>query len=568
MLKLKKLCSATLAMLLALSLLASCGNTGDEVPQNQNPALTDGAAGEETQNPALTPALAVEPTLTYTKEDFDAFFEKYVALIQALSVVYWDIETGGTPPGAFEARSKTIGILSTELFDMGISDEMRGFFAYAEQAIESGEADDVLRAMYSLTKSDYDKLMCIPADEYAAFAELTANTPNIWAEAKGQNDFSMFAPSLQAIMDYQRKIVDYRAAAGIVYDNPYDAMLDDFEPGMTVKELDAFFDDLRSEIVPLLKAVTEAEKEIRTDFLSREVPVSVQKNVADLLINTVGFDMNRGVRAESEHPFTTSIGQSDVRITAKYTEDKFFNAFFAIMHESGHGIYMQNADKSLEGTILDNGASLAIHESQSRFLENMVGRSLEFWEGIYDDFIAVTEGYFDDVSVMELYEAVNLISPSFIRISADELTYSLHIMVRYEIEKMIFNNPELTAEDLPAIWNEKMLEYLGITPETDSEGILQDIHWSYGEFGYFPTYALGNAYAAQMKHYMDEDFDTSAAVREQNISLITDWLADKVHRHGALLTPDEILSNITDEGFSSEYYVNYLKDKYAEIYNI
>ena len=341
----------------------------------------------------------------YTKEDFDAFFGKLVALEQALTIMQWDVETGGAPSGAMEARGKTMAILEAEWFDMGVSDEMRAYFKFVEAAEKRGEADEAMLATYRECKSNYDKLMCIPADEYKAFSELTSTALQKWSEAREKSDFSIFAPYLQGIMDYRRKVVDYRAKAGMTYAHPYDAMLDDFEPGMTVEQLDAFFDELRAEIVPLLKGITEspqANSALSADILSRRVPRSVLENVSALLMDTVGYDLERGAIAESAHPFSTSIGQTDCRITTAYKEAQPFSSFYSVLHECGHAIYEQNISGELEGTVLDSGASMAIHESQSRFLENIVGRSYEFWEGIYEDFLSVTEGYFDDVSAREL----------------------------------------------------------------------------------------------------------------------------------------------------------------------
>jgi len=297
-------------------------------------------------------------------------------------------------------------------------------------------------------------------------------------------------------------------------------------------------------------------------------PVSVQKNISEFLMKTVGYDLDRGVLRESAHPFTMGFGRNDVRITTNYDPKDFFASFYTVVHECGHAIYEQNTAKELEGTILDTGASMGIHESQSRFLENMVGRSLAFWEGIYDDFMIAADGHFDGVTVMELYRAVNLVSPSLVRIYADELTYSLHIMVRYEIEKLIFNDPDLKAEDLPALWNEKMQEYLGITPETYAEGVLQDIHWSFGEFGYFPSYSLGSADAALIWATMEKDFDVTAAVRALDFGKVNGWLTEKIHRHGAYLDPGEIRAQISGEGFTPRHYIEYLNRKYRELYGL
>ena len=508
------------------------------------------------------------PAKTRGISDFDDFFDKYVALGLADALLGWDIETGGAPDGALDSRSRTIGIIEAELFTMAISDDMKAFHAAVEAAEKNGSVDDITQATYRLTKSDYDKQMSIPVEEFQAFSELTSVANAKWVEARAADDYSMFSPYLQGIMDYNRKVVDWRAEAGLVYDNPYDAMLDDYEPGLTVAVMDAFFDELRAEIVPLLDAIEASDKIIRTDFKERDVPVAVQKNVADFLMDTVGFDFEHGVRAEAASPFTMSLSRSDVRITARYDEAAFFSAFYAIIHESGHALYEQNTAPELEGTILGRGVSFGIHESQSRLLENMVGRNQAYLDAIYDEFQIVSEGYFADVSKQELYEAMNVVRPTMIRITSDELTYSLHILVRYEIEKLIMNDHSITADDLPAIWNEKMQEYLGITPQTYAEGILQDVHWSYGEFGYFPTYALGTAYAAQIWDAMGKDIDQEAALAALDLDSINNWLHDKVHKYGSLLTPTQVFENAVGASFDARYYIEYLEGKYRELYGL
>ena len=502
--------------------------------------------------------------------DFDAFFERYLALRQAIGMFAWDIDTGVAPVGSLESRSKTISVLDSELFSMITSNEMESFIKAVEKAIEDNTVDDITLGIYRVVKNDYDKFTCIPAEEFKAFSELTTIAPSKWAQAKEENDFSIFSPYLQEIIEYRRKEIKYRQDAGMIFDNPYDALLNDFEPGMTTQKLDVFFDELKATIVPLLHEIISLNKDTTAleNILNREVPISVQKNISELLMNTVGYDLDRGVLRESAHPFTMGFGQNDVRITSHYVPNDVFTSFYTVIHECGHAIYEQNVAKELEGTILDGGTSMGIHESQSRFLENMVGRSFEFWEAIYDDFIIVTDGYYDGVTVEELYKAVNIVSPSLIRITADELTYSLHVMVRYEIEKMIFNDHELNVDDLPELWNKKMHEYLGIVPETYSEGILQDIHWSYGEFGYFPSYALGSAYAALMWDYMEKDFNVAEAIRALNFDTINGWLTKKVHRHGRLLNSEEILAQITDEGFDPKHYVDYLSQKYRKLYDL
>lgn len=287
---------------------------------------------------------------------------------------------------------------------------------------------------------------------------------------------------------------------------------------MDTKKLDKFFKSLREEIVPLLKKVKESKVKNDFEFLSKKVDIETQRKFNNYLASYLGFDFDRGVLAESEHPFTMNIDKNDVRMTTKFIEDQPFSSIFSVIHESGHGIYEQQIGDDLQGTILASGGSMGIHESQSRFYENILGRSLAFWEGIYkngiENFPALKE-----IDINELYRGVNKVEPSLIRTEADELTYSLHIMVRYEIEKGIING-ELDIDKLPEIWNKKMEEYLGVVPETDSEGVLQDVHWAGGMIGYFPSYALGSVYAAQLYHKMKEDIDVDQLLRSGKLDII------------------------------------------------
>jgi len=495
-----------------------------------------------------------------------SIFDELIAIDREMSEIDWDLEVGDVPPEKEAEKNKRLADLSAQYHSLFTSKRMEDFFEAVEAAWD--DADDITIGIYRKAKGDYDKLTCIPEEEYRYFSELQMRAYSAWVEAKGNSDFSIFSPYLEELVEYQKKFIGYRLDKGFVYDNPYDAMLDDFEPGMTVAVLDKFFDELRRGVVPLLERVMSAEKIISGDFRYREVPLDVQRKFSPFLMETAGFDMERGQLRECEHSFTMPLGRNDTRITTHYYENDFFASFYGVMHESGHAIYEQNIAPELDNTILGTGASYGIHESQSRFFENMAGRNRAFLEGIYDDFILLTDGYFDDISAHELYEAVNIVRPSPIRITADELTYSLHIMVRYEIEKMLFNEPDLKIDDLPGIWNEKMQEYLGVTPANDAEGILQDVHWSNGEFGYFPTYALGNAYSAQILNAMEKDIDVQSSLRAADFSEIDAWLTEKIHKYGALLSPDEILAQITKEGFSPRYYIRYLTNKYESLYDL
>jgi carboxypeptidase Taq len=500
--------------------------------------------------------------------EYDDFIERLALNGRATYQILWNLYTGGIPADEMEEQANALAELAAGRMELILSDEMGSFL----QSIETGTAQDeaLYRALHRIFTSEREALAPIPVDEYAAFAELRTSSINAWEEAIEKSDFTIFAPYLSELLDYQRRFITYRQDAGQVFEHPYDAFLEIYEPGMTVRVLDVFFAELRAEIVPLLQSILQSDKVIRDDFLYREVPIEIQRNTAEFLMELFGYDLNRGQLAESSHPFSMTLAPNDVRITTSYIEDDFFDSFFSVIHEIGHALYEQNVSENIMrfAGVTSLASSMGIHESQSRFYENMIARSLEFWLYIYDDFQTVTEGYFSDVSAVELYEAVNIVRPSLFRVTADELTYSLHVMVRYEIEKMMFSEEGINVDDLPQIWNEKMQEYLGITPDNDANGVLQDIHWADGYFGYFPSYTLGNAYAAQMFNAMRTDLDFEASLLSGNIAEISDWLTERVHRHGFLLTPPEILAQITDEGFTARYFVEYLKTKYTDLYGL
>ncbi|MFA7076540.1 MAG: carboxypeptidase M32, partial [Candidatus Izemoplasmatales bacterium] len=347
--------------------------------------------------------------------------------------------------------------------------------------------------------------------------------------------------------------------------NPYDTLLDDYEEGMSMEEYDIFFDSLKNELVPFVKEVLKKEKKSYAKLINDSFDVKKQEEYCDYLTSVMNFNRDSGLMKKSVHPFTWNTSPEDVRFTTKYLENYVLSSIYAAIHELGHATYEQQISTEFDDTLLGGGTSMGIHESQSRFYENNVGRSYEFWQAHFPKFQELfpeqTEGY----DVKDMYYAVNQVEATLIRIEADELTYPLHIMLRYDIERMLINN-EITVDDLPRIWNEKMEEYLGIKPTNDSDGVLQDVHWSGGMIGYFPTYALGSAYAAQIYNTMKKEINILELVKENNIAKINEWLKEKLHRYGSSKTPKELLLMITNEEFNPKYYINYLKEKYTELY--
>jgi carboxypeptidase Taq len=385
----------------------------------------------------------------------------------------------------------------------------------------------------------------------------------VWEKAKRENDFAAFAPWLQRNIEHAKKLARLIGPDR----DPMDTLLDEHEPGMTSQALDVFFANLRERIVPLLRRVQTCAKKIDAGVLQRGAPVCAQKKISALMMRAAGYDLSRGELRETEHPFSSSFGKYDSRITTHYHEDRFASSLFSVLHECGHSIYEQNKDDRIADTPLDRGVSSAIHESQSRFYENIVGRSRAFISFIFGDLKALLGGALADMTEETLYEAVNAVTPSLIRIEADELTYSLHIMVRYEIERlMMAENVDVML--LPGLWNEKMREYLGVAVPDDARGILQDVHWSQGLFGYFPSYALGSAYAAQILWAMRKDLDVDAALVRGNIAALTAWLAERLQRYGSMYELQELLIKATGEAFNPAHYIRYLEDKFTGLYGL
>jgi carboxypeptidase Taq len=486
--------------------------------------------------------------------------QKITALGYSTSMLFWDASTGAPKSGS-DARSKAVGVLSGFQHKLLVNPEME---ADLNCLLENLDAlDATYRTMVVDSKKEYDKMTKIPLDDYQKYNVLISKSAMVWEDAKEKSDFEMFKPYLTEVIDYLLKFAEYRGYEG----HPYNLYIDDFEDGMTVDQLNVFFDELRARIVPLLKKIADKQKPIDTGFLTRHYPKDLQDKVSRELLGWMGFDLERGQLKESVHPFTMGVDIDDVRLTTHYYEDDFASALFSTAHEGGHAIYEKNIDKKLQGTILAQGTSNGIHESQSRIYENNFCKSesfLKFFKAKLDEQFPEQ---LSDVTFDCFNEAINRVEPSLIRIEADELTYSLHIMLRYEIELGLIDG-SIKVEDLPAVWNQKVHDYLGITPPDDARGVLQDVHWSEGLFGYFPTYALGSAYAAQLAHHMSKTIDLDECLGSGNFEPLTKWLNEKVHQYGALIKPNELIEKITGERLNSKYYCDYLEAKYTKLYGL
>lgn len=490
------------------------------------------------------------------------YLKKMANYDEALGMIGWDLRTGAPKKGV-EQRSEVVGDLSQELFQMSTSSEMKEYIDRLSEQSAQGSISEITKKSLEECKKEYDRNTKIPAKEYKEYVILQSNAESVWEEARAKSDFSMFQPYLEKIVDYTKRFIGYWGYEG----NPYNTLLDLYEPGVTVGTIDRVFGQVREHIVPLLKRV-DAKDQPEASFLFKHFPAQNQRDFTLQVLKEMGYDFEAGRLDETVHPFATGLNPGDVRVTTRYDEGDFRMAVFGTIHEGGHAIYEQNISKKLIGTPLCDGTSMGIHESQSLFWENFVGRSKSFWVHHYDMLKKYADGQFDNVSLENYYRAINVAGPSLIRIEADEMTYPLHIMVRYEIEKGLIND-EFAVKDLPQIWNEKMTEYVGVQPDNDAQGVLQDVHWAGGDFGYFPSYALGYMYAAQFKHTMLKALPHfNELLAEGNLRPIKEWLNKNIHQYGKMKKPIEILKDVTGEGLNAEYLIRYLEDKYKEVYRL
>lgn len=470
----------------------------------------------------------------------------------------WDQETEA-PSASHEFRSEQFQVIVEEAYKLS-SDP-----AYMEAIEKLYENLNLLEHDLQVEiKKQYKDLRWvkkIPKDEFIDYQVLTQNGSNVWQVAKMNNDFLAFQPTLEKIVEYLRKFVKYFETDTL---KGYDVLLDMYEEGMGINEYDAFFNKLREDLVPFVLEVTKNKPIKFSRKLTHSVfPSEQQREFSHYLMDVFHYDKTKGLLKESAHPFTNGVASVDTRITTHFHEDNLVSSIFSTIHEMGHGIYEMQNDPKYDKTFLHGGTSMGIHESQSRMYENMLGRAKEFWEVHYSKLVEIFPKQLKNVTVDEFVQYINTAKRSLIRIEADELTYSLHIMVRYELEKLLING-KLKVKDLPKKWKQLMGEYVGIRPKNDAEGVLQDIHWSGGSLGYFPTYALGSAYAAQIYHAMNQEIDIKEAIQNNQMDKINAWSKEHIHKYASSKTPKELMLIATKEPFNPMYYVNYLKEKFSK----
>jgi carboxypeptidase Taq len=505
----------------------------------------------------------LNPTILSALEKFMDLDEKISHFNSILGLLSWDQKVIAPKKGR-PIFAKASGTLRTEAFKLTVSEEMGELLSILSSPKAGEYLDETAKAKVRERLKFYNRSKSIPAEMIKDFSVLTSQANDAWEEARENNDFEKYLPYLEKIVEFKRKAIEIYG-----YENhPYDALLDEYEPGLTVEKLDPLFVKLRQSSTDLLKRIQNASYKPKIEIFEQSYSVEKQKEFNRFILPLIGFDMNGGRLDETVHPFAQTVNTGDVRITTRYLEDNVRSAIFGTIHEAGHGIYEQNIDPRFEDSVLQEGASFGIHESQSRFLENMVGRSEEFWKYFYPKLQEHFPEQLEKVELDDFYRAVNAVHPSFIRVEADELTYNLHIMVRYEIEKALIAG-EIEVKDLPTIWNSKMHEYLRITPSNDSEGVLQDIHWSFGGFGYFPSYSLGNLYAAQILSKIKVDVpDFYQSIEKGDFAVMQNWLKENIHQYGMLYTPDDLIVKATGEELNADYLVQYLEDKYSKVYKL
>ncbi len=473
----------------------------------------------------------------------------------------WDMETK-VPKEGYGAHADTHAHFATQAFKLSTSDHMKELLTELNLPENYEKLDETWKFIVKKMWVDFQRDSRIPADFFEEITRARSASFEAWQEAKQKNDFSRFAPHLEKMIAMSKELYSYTDPDKEVYD----AMLDEFEKGMDAKTIDTLFGQLKEAILPLLEKIL-AKPEPDTSKFARKFDINGQRKVEKLLLEYIGFSFERGAVGETEHPFTMNFSSKDVRVTNHFYEDLPISSMFSAIHEGGHGIFEQNVNPEYDNTVAGSCSFYGLHESQSRFYENILGRNINFWKPIYGKVQEILPE-FKDITLEEFYKEINHIKNSFIRTEADELTYCFHIILRYEMEQAIFRD-HCPVEKLPELWNQKMQEYLKITPADDAEGILQDMHWSDGSFGYFPSYLLGSIYDGMILETMNKELgDVDELLAQGNIAAITKWLNEKIHTYGSTRTPRATLLEVCHGEPDAGALIKYFEEKYTKLYSL
>lgn len=476
----------------------------------------------------------------------------------------WDLNVN-VPSAGHGARAAIMGYIAGLGHEKFISTQFEDTLMKATEMAKNGKLRDDEKLVVLKTLSDFEKAKKLPVKFIAELVQLCGEAHEVWTEARAKSNFKLFEPYLIRIVQAKRQEAEYLGYEG----SPYDALMDDFEPGLTTEFVSGIFVGLRPFLISLLGEIKGSGAKISKKFLSRKYPIIKQSEFTRMVVEKIGFDFRRGRMDVSVHPFCESVHPTDVRITTRFKERDFTNqALLSLLHEAGHGLYEQGLLEEYFGTPLGEAVSLGIHESQSCLWENQVGKSLQFWTYFYPKLKQTFPRQLRDVSLEQFYKAINVVEPSFIRVDADEVTYNLHVAIRFEIERDLIEG-NLEVKGLPDIWNRKMEEYFGLKVTKDADGVLQDIHWSAGLFGYFPTYTLGNLYCAQLfaaaKKWLP---DLDNEIVKGNFTSLREWLRSNIHVHGRRYSPEELILKTTEDKPMQTYLIDYLDRKYSDIYNL
>lgn len=493
---------------------------------------------------------------------YEALAEKarVIGRLEAVEAMLdWDLETY-MPRQGLKARAEQLALVAELMHERKTDPDLGTLLGELD-----GSVDDPVQATnVRELRRTHERAVKVPAALIGRIARVSTHAREAWTQARADAEFSVFAPHLQELLELKRELADRVGFTG----ERYDALLDEFEPGARTADVADTFAGLREPLSTLVKQLNGSSRKPDASVLHRHFPRADQERFARKLSAAIGFDYDCGRLDVSTHPFCSGTTPSDVRLTTRYDEGFFSAAVFSVLHESGHGVYEQGLDDNHMFTPMGSAVSLGIHESQSRLWENMIGRSRAFWEHFYPECQATFSKSLGDVSLDAFVGAINAVSPSYIRVEADEVTYGLHIILRFELEREMIEG-KVAVKDIPEAWNTRMVELLGITPPSDREGCLQDIHWSMGTFGYFPTYALGNLYAAQFHSAAGRAIpDLEDRVRRGDFATLLDWLRDNIYRHGQRYRAGELVRNVTGSELSTEPFMTYLREKFSPIYGL
>ncbi len=498
-------------------------------------------------------------TLEQAKENLMTLQAKMSAYDHAMGLISYDGMTTA-PKGTAANRGRTLAVLSEEQYKLSTGEQTVKLLEFLDS--QKQELTEKEQRMVFLLLKEIRQMQKIPMEEYVAYQELLNEADDVWQNAKRNNDFASFEPLLEKIFETNRRFAGYCAPDK----DPYDYWLNEYEDGLDRQTCDRFFDALRQRLVPLIKKVAE-KPQVSDACLWGQAPENQQQALSLRLMQIMGLDPAHVGFSTTEHPFTTSLGSHfDERVTTHYQPDNFSSSMFSVIHENGHALYDTGSSDDLAYTVLDGGVSMGIHESQSRFYENLLGRSRAFTGFLFPQLQELFP-YLKQFSAEDFYKAVNRVQPSLIRTEADEVTYCLHVMIRYELEKRVMAG-ELSVHDLPGEWKRLYQEYLGVDVPDDRQGVLQDSHWSGGSIGYFPAYALGSAYGVQFLQKMRESVDVDGCLAAGNFAPINDWNREHIWQYGSLYKPAEIMQKVLGEGLNPDAYLSYLENKCKEIYGV